>query len=353
LYVESARPLRALLAKKWVEEVRFVDERTFGGLVTYPTITTLVNTDATQRTTVIHRDRTASSTIVSADDASWLPRANGEILSNGELRLRDICLRVSCGVATGADGVFVRRTKEIERELLPFAYPTVAGRELTPGTSGFSVQHSMLIPYSRKGQLLGESALGALKSYLESPARRARLMRRICVRRKPWYAFHETPPFPLILQPKILCKDIAARPQFWISTERNLVPRHSVYYMIPKDAEIIEALCEYLNSATAEKWLISRCQRAANGFIRLQSHVLKQLPLPAHLAAPICITLCKSPMSATPLATLPSKPSIARRKSCSISFQVLGFEATARSCMFLSGAQPGFVATSCSLSAAW
>ncbi|MBM4385808.1 MAG: SAM-dependent DNA methyltransferase [Deltaproteobacteria bacterium] len=43
LYVETARPLRRLMATMHVEEVRLIDEDTFPGLVTYPTITVVNN----------------------------------------------------------------------------------------------------------------------------------------------------------------------------------------------------------------------------------------------------------------------------------------------------------------------
>jgi hypothetical protein len=186
-------------------------------------------------------------------------------------------------VATGADGVFVRRTVDLKAELRRFAYPTIAGRDLRLGLPSFSPRHSMLVPYSRRGELLEESQLGPLREYLERPEHRVRLANRICVRRKPWYAFHETPPLPLILRPKVICKDIAPRPQFWPNHEGNLVPRHSVYYIIPKNPNGIDTLCAYLNSAVAEEWLATHCQRAANGFLRLQSHILKQLPVPPEI----------------------------------------------------------------------
>lgn len=286
LYVETARPLRKLLAEKRVEEIRLVDERTFGDLVTYPTITTVANRPARGHPTrIAGRDDRTATVVLSRDGTSWLPIVNGGGSSKRDVALEDVCLRVSCGVATGADGVFVRKTTELNGELRRFAYPTIAGRELSLGIPGFTARYSMLIPYSERGDLLDEAKLGALKAYLQRPERRSRLMKRTCVRRKPWYAFHETPPLPLILRPKIICKDIAARPQFWINRRGDLVPRHSVYYIVPKNPDAIEALCEYLNSPAVEKWLTSHCQRAANGFLRLQSHVLKQLPIPRDLAA--------------------------------------------------------------------
>ena len=60
----------------------------------------------------------------------------------------------------------------------------------------------------------------------------------------------------------------------------TIVPRHSVYYLVPSDPTRIQELSDYLNSGTALEWLMAHCQRAANGFVRLQSHVLKRLPLP-------------------------------------------------------------------------
>ncbi len=87
-----------------------------------------------------------------------------------------------------------------------------------------------------------------------------------------------------VLQPKILCKDITQTSAFWIDRQGTLVPRHSVYYIVPKDANLLDELCAYLNSGPAAEWLNSHCQRAANGFLRIQSNVMKRLPLPPALA---------------------------------------------------------------------
>jgi hypothetical protein len=37
----------------------------------------------------------------------------------GSLRLEDICLRISCGIATGADGVFVKNIEDLPEHLGP------------------------------------------------------------------------------------------------------------------------------------------------------------------------------------------------------------------------------------------
>lgn len=61
----------------------------------------------------------------------------------------------------------------------------------------------------------------------------------------------------------------------------RIVPRHSVYYVVPSDPNDLAPLATFLNSTEATDWLRAHCQRAAKGFFRMQSHVLKQLPLPS------------------------------------------------------------------------
>ena len=282
LYVETAEPLRKQLAEYFVEEIQLVDEATFGELTTYPTITTVSRTPPGGKTRIRLRDGTTRQVRLTAAGASWLPIATGDGARAATHALADVCARISCGVATGADGVYVIRTSEVPASLRAFAYPTLSGREITVG-AGVTSAHSILVPYDRTGTLLAEHDLGALRGYLSEPDRRTRLMQRTCVSRKPWYAFHETPPLDEILRPKILCKDIGSRPYFVVDARGDIVPRHSVYYLVPKDGTDLHELAEFLNSKAAASWLMGHCQRAANGFVRLQSHVLKRMPVPEGL----------------------------------------------------------------------
>jgi adenine-specific DNA-methyltransferase len=284
LYVETAAPLRDLLTAVQVEELHFIDEDTFEKLVTYPLISTVVRNPLASCTQVIHRDGSRNAVVLTPGTKSWLPAIRGVTSDKESFELADIADRISCGVATGADSVFVLANSDIPTELLEFAYPTISGRDIMPGRSPEST-HSMLIPYDRLGKLLSETQLGPLGVFLSHPSRHARLMARSCVARKPWYAFHENPPLSDILRPKILCKDIGANPFFVIDRQGEIVPRHSVYYIVPSDPVAIEDLAAYLNSPIAQDWLKDHCQRAAQGFFRLQSHVLKRLPIPPELAS--------------------------------------------------------------------
>ena len=286
LYVNTAAALRDLLRDSHVEELHFLNEATFGDLVTYPLVSTITKERPHGETQVRLRDDTSRTVSLPSDSTSWLPVVLGAERDSASLTLEDICLRISCGVATGADSVFVVRTADLDADLNDFAYPTLAGRQLTP--DGFdALTHSMLVPYDRIGSLIPEEKLGALRQYLSEPTRRAKLLARTCVDRKPWYAFHETPPLGDLLRPKILCKDIGIAPFFVADQTRRLVPRHSLYYIVPSDASRMFELCDYLNSSPVQAWLRDHCQRAAKDYLRMQSHVLKRLPVPEAFAVTI------------------------------------------------------------------
>ena len=283
LYVETAGPLRDLLARLHIEEIRLVPENTFGKLVTYPTIT-VVNHAPPGSTQVVRRDGNAVRVTLPPGQGSWIPRLEGGASQDGAVTLGDICLRVSCGVATGADGVFVRPANDLDPALRPFAHPTIAGRELTPTTTDLARRFVMLTPYRVDGSLIPLDQLGALRLHVLRADVRQRLLARTCVKRKPWYAFHETPPLRDILRPKILCKDIGETPHFWVDRSGEIVPRHSVYYIVPREPAAIDEIASYLRSPSAHKWLTQNCQRVAKGYLRLQSHVLQRLPVPDELA---------------------------------------------------------------------
>lgn len=288
MYVDSAGALRQLLSQHHVDRIELVPEDTFGGLVTYPTITSVRNV-APGATSVRKRDGTLVELNLPLSDASWLPLFTEGKSALGEVTLADVCLRVTCGVATGADSVFVFPAQKLDPALRAFARATVAGRELVPGSTKISVQNVMLLPYDEFGQLLPPEQLGGLHNYLCRREIRSRLMARSCVPRKPWYSFHETPALRDMLQPKILFKDIGARPEFWVDWSGEVVPRHSVYYLVPQNPADLPLLLEYLRSPDAGKWMEANCQRAAKGYLRLQSRVLQRMPLPQELVSRLAV----------------------------------------------------------------
>lgn len=281
LYVATAAQLRRLLVEK--ASVRAIDlapEDAFPGFTTYPAITTLDKcVDTSILTSVRLRCGTARSISIPADGESWWPRLMAEDVPRGTAVLGDVCVRVSAGIATGADSIYVHDVKDLPVHLRTFAKPAIAGKDLTPETSMPTPHRAILVPYTDDGKLLPSEGLGSLGQFLSESCNEEALKRRTCARRKPWYAFHDNYPTD-ILRPKIIFKDITKKPHFWIDRTGGLIPLHSVYYIVPNEADQLDAMCSWLNSDDVGRWLTANCQRAANGYLRLQSAVLRRLPIP-------------------------------------------------------------------------
>lgn len=283
-YVESTERLRTMLRNRGVSELIFANEATFGALVTYPLIT-VVGGHSSEPSTRIKRRDGSEEAVALPYSGSWSGHIAGAAHDVTGLTLADLSLRISCGVATGADGVFVANASGLPISLHPFAHPTIAGREILP--SGLiRPRHVMLAPYDADGALIPEDQLGALGAYLGETERAVRLKARTCAQRKPWYAFHDNFPIRDMLRPKLLCKDITERPFFVVDADGTIVPRHSVYYVVPAADVDLHELARHLNSEETVRWLRNHLQKAANGFVRMQSHVLKKLPIPADIASP-------------------------------------------------------------------
>ncbi|MFD1646667.1 class I SAM-dependent methyltransferase [Haloarchaeobius litoreus] len=278
-YTSTTAPLRRILSTYDIEEIEHVDEDSFGDLVTFPVITTVNNTEPTD-TRIITREGDERTVSLPSDGSSWAATVRGGApdIDSG-VTLGDVCERISCGVATGADSVFVVDEDEVPPQLEEWTYPTTSGKQLRINDGPDSGQ-VFISAYDEHGSLTSEDELGAFGDWAD--LHRERLEDRSCYKKgkRAWYAWHENPPMEDILQPKIVCKDITESPHFWRDDTGEVVPRHSVYYLIPEDSVELDELQEYLNGPDASAWLEANCQRAANGFLRMQSTVLKQLPVP-------------------------------------------------------------------------
>lgn len=280
-YVETAEPLRELMTDHHVESLIHVDEGSFSGYITFPTITTIEASEP-DSTEVRRRDGATTTVDLPRDGSAWtsdLRASSGPTIESG-VALGDICTRISCGVATGADKLFVQSSDDVPQQLRDdWTYPTVSGSELS-ANDGAESDSLFICPYDEAGRLASEDELGAYGQWAE--LNRSRLEDRSCVKKnkRVWYAWHENPPMEDILQPKILTRDIGAEPQFWLDADGDIVPRHTVYYLIPEPHVNMRELLEYLNGPEAAAWLEANCQRAHNDYYRFQSSVMKELPVP-------------------------------------------------------------------------
>lgn len=289
-YVETAEPLRDRLASIHVVEIDHLAEDTFDDLVTYPVVTTVEHSDRGE-TVVRRRDGTSHQVRLPTDGASWASAVRGgdtELEDTG-VTLDDVTRRISPGLATGADSVYVVEDGELPTSLREWTYPTVSGSELA-ANDGPDSDSRIVCPYDDSGRLVTEEQLGELRDWLG--LHEDRLRERSCVDgANAWYCWHETPPMEDVLEPKVLCPDIVEEPTFWLEPDGGVIPRHSVYYIRPEEHLDLQTLHDYLSTPEVSQWLTQHAQKAHNDYYRMQSRVLKKLPVPEHWAKTVQQTL--------------------------------------------------------------
>ena len=286
LYVSSASKLRNVLSANHITRIILVDSNSFTGVAAYPCVTILdkIPNDK-QGTLITRRDGTDFMITLSPDQDSWIEVIEDSYIIEGNtVPLQGLCKRISCGPATGRDSLFVWPIEEIPDSLAEISFSTISGRQLLPGSDDFTITENMIVPYQREtGQPFDPesgtiSNLESVFEKLDPEGMRIKKEKGT----KPWFKFKDNIPFQELLGQKILVKDICAYPEFWIDTQ-GVIPRHTVYYIVPKEEIQIHVLLEYLKSERAIKWLQSNCQKAQNGHLRIQSNTLKRLPIPSNI----------------------------------------------------------------------
>jgi hypothetical protein len=286
-YTHTTSELRRLMTQYHVERIHHVSEGTFDDHVTYPTITTVHDRDA-NKTQVVRRDSSEDVVELPRDGSSWASTVRSADTDAFDydtgVTLDDVTKRVSCGLATGRDSIFVQSEEEVPKQLVDggWTYPTTSGKQLTVN-DGPDSGDVIICPYDEYGNLVPEDELGDFDNWAE--LHREELESRSCVEKgKVWYSWHENPPMKDIYGVgKIHTKDVCETPEFWTDREGDVIPRHSVYYIIPDCGVGLDDLLEYLNSPKARAWLEANAQKAHNDYYRMQSKVLKDLPVPENL----------------------------------------------------------------------
>ncbi len=282
-YISSANTLRKLLTKYHIREIEHISQDWFSGYKTYPAITTIDAADPGE-TQVIQRNGQKNTVHLPTDGSSWASTIRGGSDLDTGVTLGDITVRISAGLATGRDSLYVVSKGDIPQlEKEGWAYPTVSGKQLRTFDGPYT-NDLILCPYDERGNLIPEDKLGSFGEWAE--IYRDELEERSCVQKRgrAWYGWHNAPPMEEILQPKIVCKDVTKEPEFWAEPEGSVLPRHSVYYIIPKNNDEIDDLLAYLNSNEAKEWIEANAQKAYTDHIRIQSEVIEDLPVPTQFA---------------------------------------------------------------------
>jgi Methylase of polypeptide chain release factors len=264
-YTHTTAELRRMMTQYHVERIEHVPEDSFAGHVTYPTVTTIHDRDG-EETHVVRRDRTEDTVELPRDGSSWASTIRvgdtGAYDYDTGVTLGDVTKRISCGLATGHDSIYVQSEEEVPEQLVEegWTHRTTSGKQLTVN-DGPDSGDIIICPYDERGNLVGEDELGAFGDWAE--LHREELESRSCVKKgKAWYSWHENPPMEDIYGvEKILTKDVCDPPEFYAERGGEIIPRHSVYYIVPENLDDLDLLLEYLNSPKARAWLEANAQK--------------------------------------------------------------------------------------------
>lgn len=198
------------------------------------------------------------------------------------MRLGDETSRISAGLATGLNAVYVRDANLLDEDIAPYLRPAVRGRDIRP----FEVRPnnvSILVPYDVCDEgtpLLAELSPGdPLWGYLSEF--REQLENRHCVRvwGKVWYDLHDPVHRDLLVGEKVVVPDVAAGSRFAVCPPRH-VPLNSAYYVVPEHLPA-DVLAAVLNSTPLAFCMRVTAPQVKDGFRRHRKQFLQELPLPS------------------------------------------------------------------------
>lgn len=297
LMSQSAAPLRGLLSRTGalVKLASFRSHKVFEGAATVPCVTVFEKGRSGTDTEVLEcgeRPSAEGKIPVFKRTVLHAPRGKGpwhvgspallglaERIKGRHLPLAAFASRISAGIATGLDEVFVRPKAQldIETELI---VPVARGRDL----GAFRVDYgelAMLLPYRfshGQAELIQLDDYPRAKRFLAPHAEALR--NRHCVRvwQKAWWDVHDPVGWDLARMEKILVPDVAASNRFAVDGGR-VYPLHSAYYILPKGVDS-GYLAGVLNSKPIEFLVRLLAPVVKDGFSRYRKQFLAQLPVP-------------------------------------------------------------------------
>lgn len=182
--------------------------------------------------------------------------------------------KVSIGVATGADKVYVTRDVTVVESdrMLPLAMR----EDLTSGT--FKWQGSYLVnPWADDGSLVPLADYPRMAAYLSGhPALKVRHV----AKQSPtsWYRTIDKVQAKLTGRPKLLLQDMKAHIHP-VLEPGGYYPHHNLYYVV-SDSWDMEVLGGILLSKIAQAFIEAYCVRMNGGTLRFQAQYLKRIRVP-------------------------------------------------------------------------
>ncbi len=182
--------------------------------------------------------------------------------------------KVSIGVATGADKVYV--TKDPNAAEADRMLPLAMRRDLMSGT--FEWQGNYLVnPWADDGSLVALNDYPRMAAYLsQHPSLRDRFVAKKTPRS--WHRTIDKVNAPLTAKPKLLLQDMKAYIHPVLEPGGHY-PHHNLYYVV-SDTWDMEVLGGLLLSRIAQAFIEAYCVRMRGGTLRFQAQYLKQIRVP-------------------------------------------------------------------------
>jgi adenine-specific DNA-methyltransferase len=182
--------------------------------------------------------------------------------------------RVSIGVATGADKVYITKDPTVVEpdRILPLAMR----HDLTSGT--FEWQKNYLVnPWAPDGTLVSLHDYPRMAAYL---SRHPALRSRHVAQKTPasWYRTIDKVHVDLTDKPKLLLQDMKVRIHP-VLEQGGHYPHHNLYYVV-SDTWDMEVLGGLLLSRIAQAFIEAYCVRMRGGTLRFQAQYLKRIRVP-------------------------------------------------------------------------
>lgn len=297
---QTARPLRKLLVQSGsvLSIARFDSHKVFAKAATVPCVFAFARGERAADFGAIeceYRNGTVPPhVVITREERLPATRLQGDVWRTKDSSLESIAeaivanhpplsllsTRISAGLATGRDSVYVVDAQTAARLEPDLLRPAVRGRDL----GALSIADPglfIIVPfrYPRSGPELVEiSRYPLTRAHLQRF--RGDLENRHCVRTwgKAWFDIHDPVWADIAKLPKVLVPDLAEAPRF-VFDEGQRCPLHSAYYIVPKgiDGEFLAAV---LNSRPIEFLIRLRAPVVKDGFNRYRRQFLVDLPIP-------------------------------------------------------------------------
>lgn len=190
--------------------------------------------------------------------------------------------KVSIGVATGADQVFVTKNQDVVEpdRLLPLSMV----RDLASGTFEWS-GHYLVNPWDESRQLVDLANYPRLEQYLTLAGSALRGRHVAKKSREKWYRTIDPVHHNLTARPKLLLQDMRTTIHPVLESG-GFYPHHNLYYVV-SDKWDMEVLGGILLSSIAQAFIEAYSVRMRGGTLRFQAQYLKRIrvPQPDHIDA--------------------------------------------------------------------